>query len=77
MASTSAPLGSLQAELNRHLLHRSGAEAVAIRSIGAVFSLTRVLKGHMRLAMNSSHHARRIRARARRLAAGAWDMRMN
>src|SRR5215831_12796164 len=29
------------------------------------------------LAMDSSHHARRIRARARRLSAGAWDMRMH
>jgi len=27
--------------------------------------------------MDSSHHARRIRARARRLLAGAWDMRMH
>jgi hypothetical protein len=27
-------------------------------------------------AMNSSHLARRISARARRLSAGAWDMRM-
>jgi len=27
------------------------------------------------LAMDSSHHARRIRAR--RLSAGAWDMRMH
>ena len=48
----------------------------AIRSIGAVFSLTRAVKRPHELAMDSSHHARRIRARARRLSAGAWDMRM-
>jgi hypothetical protein len=29
------------------------------------------------LTMDSSHYARRIRARARRLSAGAWDMQMH
>jgi len=41
------------------------------------FSLTRAVNGHMSLTMNNSHHARRIRARARRLSAGAWAMRMH
>jgi hypothetical protein len=43
----------------------------------AAFSLTRAAKRPHELGMDSSHHARRIRASARRLSAGAWDMRMH
>jgi 3-oxoacyl-(acyl-carrier-protein) synthase len=47
------------------------------QGIAAVFFIDTDCKRPHELAMNSSHHARRIRARARRLSAGAWDMRMH
>jgi hypothetical protein len=58
-------------------LRRQQIATAAIHSIGAVFFIDARCKRPHELTMDSSHHARRIRARARRLSAGAWDMRMH
>src|SRR5262245_40561949 len=59
---------------------QSGHERAAFAAMHATGLLLFIDTGCKRpheLAMDSSHHARRIRARARRLSAGAWDMRMH